>query len=96
MNLWQPCFLSCTYGFNESPTSKFSITKGGRQEDPLSPFLFIIAMEGPNAAMKLVVEKDIYRSIKMSGDGLLISHLFYADDALFVGEWSRYNLKNLA
>lgn len=26
----------------------------------------------------------------------MISHLFYADDALFVGEWSRSNLKNLA
>lgn len=40
--------------FNGSPTPEYLITKGVRQGDPLSPFLFIISMEGLNVAMKHV------------------------------------------
>nr|KAJ0184488.1 hypothetical protein LSAT_V11C900478770 [Lactuca sativa] len=81
---------------NDSPTRELNITKGVKQGDPLSPFLFIIAMEGLNAVMKTTVEKGIFTGIKVPGEGPIISHLFYADDALFVGEWSRSNLKNLS
>lgn len=62
---------------------------------PLSPFLFIIVMEGLNVALKSAVEKGLYKGIEIPGSGLAISHLFYTDDALFLGEWSWSNLKNL-
>lgn len=81
---------------NGSHTKEFDISKGVRQGDPLSPFLFIIAMEGLNVALKAAIEKGIFKGIKIPENGPLISHLFYADDALFIGEWSRSNLKNLA
>nr|KAJ0196777.1 hypothetical protein LSAT_V11C700381330 [Lactuca sativa] len=81
---------------NGSPTKEFPITKGVRQGDPLSPYLFIIAMEGLNVALKTARDKEIFKGIKVPGSGPTISHLFYADDALFIGEWSRSNLKNLA
>ncbi|KAL7594350.1 uncharacterized protein LOC111895781 [Lactuca sativa] len=53
-------------------------------------------MEGLNAAMKSAVEKGFFNCIQVPSDGPVISHLFYVDEALFVGEWSRSNLKNLA
>ncbi|KAI3750395.1 hypothetical protein L2E82_21030 [Cichorium intybus] len=81
---------------NGAPTKEFEITRGVRQGDPLSPFLFIIAMEGLNAALLSAREHDIFNGVKLPNNGPSVSHLFYADDALFIGEWSRSNVKNLA
>ena len=80
---------------NGAPTKEFRVTKGVRQGDPLSPFLFIIAMEGLNVALKTAVEKWIFKGVQLPNNGPTISHLFYADDALFVGEWCKSNIKCL-
>nr|KAJ0206388.1 hypothetical protein LSAT_V11C500253360 [Lactuca sativa] len=82
--------------FNGSPTEEFSISKWVRQGDPLSPFLFILVMEGLNIAVKSACDNLIIHGIKLPGDGPVISHLLYADDAIFVGEWDYENLKNLS
>nr|KAJ0203637.1 hypothetical protein LSAT_V11C500259620 [Lactuca sativa] len=81
---------------NGSPTKECSMSKGVRQGDPLSPFLFIITMEELNQEMKTAVEKGIFDGIKFQQSKLCLSHLFYTDDALFIGEWSRRNIANLA
>ncbi|KAI3506473.1 hypothetical protein L1887_28832 [Cichorium endivia] len=81
---------------NGSPTKEFSMEKGVRQGDPLSPFLFIMVMEGLNVVMKEARIKGLFTGIKIPHESLTISHLFYADDALFVGEWCKSNIKNLA
>lgn len=41
-------------------------------------------------------KKRIFKGIQIPNGGLELTHLFYANDALFVGEWSRPNLKKLA
>lgn len=71
---------------NGSPTKEFFISKGVRQGDPLSPCLFIIAMEGLNVALKSACDKWIFKGIQILGNGPTLSHLFYADDVLFIGE----------
>lgn len=81
---------------NGYPTEEFNITKGVRQADPLSSFLFIIAMEGLNFVMKTAVHKGIFKRIKVPRNGPVLSHLFYVDDALFIGEWCHSNLKYLS
>lgn len=80
---------------NSFATKEFPITKGVRQGDPLSPFLVIIAMEGLNVDMKSTCQNDIFHGVKISNGGPSISHLFYADDALFLGNWSSSNFSNL-
>lgn len=81
---------------NGSPTEEFSITRGVRQGDPLSPFLFILAMEGLNVALKSACEKSLFYGVKLPNNGPTVSHLFYADDAIFTGFWNRDNIKNLS
>lgn len=78
---------------NGSPTDKFEITKGVRQGDPLSSFLFIIAMEGLNQAINSAIEKKLIDGITLPNNGPSISHLFYADDAIFMGKWDAGTIK---
>ncbi|XP_021984670.1 uncharacterized protein LOC110880455 [Helianthus annuus] len=81
---------------NGSPTLEFDVQRGVRQGDPLSPLLFILAMEALHIATESAVNVGIFKGVKTPGEGPSISHLLYADDALFVGEWSEENFHNLA
>nr|KAJ0213776.1 hypothetical protein LSAT_V11C400197820 [Lactuca sativa] len=81
---------------DHSTTKELPITRGIHQGDPLSPFLFIIAMEGLNVAMRLACQNSIFHGVKVPNSDLDISHLFYADDALFVRQWASSNFANLA
>ncbi|KAM0062513.1 putative RNA-directed DNA polymerase [Helianthus debilis subsp. tardiflorus] len=78
---------------NGSPTMEFNCSRGLRQGDPLSPFLFLIAMEALSGIMKKASEVDLFRGIQ--NNGLMLSHFLYADDAIFLGEWSDTNILNL-
>ncbi|GJS46330.1 RNA-directed DNA polymerase, eukaryota, reverse transcriptase zinc-binding domain protein [Tanacetum coccineum] len=80
---------------NGSLTNEFSPLRGLRQGDPMSPFLFIMVMEGLNVAMKDAVQHGLFRSAQIGNHDVKISHLFYADDAMFMGEWDEENINNL-
>ncbi|GKV48782.1 hypothetical protein SLEP1_g55573 [Rubroshorea leprosula] len=60
---------------NGSPTRKFSVTKGIRQGDPLSPFLFLIVAEGLNGLMTSVVEKKLYKGVEVGNEAMTVTHL---------------------
>ncbi|MFS7973280.1 putative RNA-directed DNA polymerase [Helianthus anomalus] len=81
---------------NGSPSAEFCFKRGLRQGDPLSPFLFILAMEVLSMFMHQAVAVGLFQGIKLPNDGPLISHLCYADDVLFIGEWSVHNIVSLA
>ncbi|KAL4560754.1 hypothetical protein LXL04_032908 [Taraxacum kok-saghyz] len=80
---------------NGSATKEFSITKGVRQGDPLSPFLFILAMESLNAVMESAGQLSLFSGVQIPNGDSKISHLFNADDALFLGDWTTSNFSNL-
>ncbi|KAL7616242.1 hypothetical protein Lser_V15G03343 [Lactuca serriola] len=53
-------------------------------------------MEGLNIAIKEAVAKGVFQGISIPNSDIKVSHLFYTDDALFIGDWSSQNIKNLA
>ncbi|GKV45492.1 hypothetical protein SLEP1_g52564 [Rubroshorea leprosula] len=78
---------------NGSPTKQFSVNKGIRQGDPLSPFLFLLVVEGLNGLMQLAVDKDLFKGVRIGNGNVAVSHLQFADDTLFFGEASEENIK---
>ncbi|KAF5761553.1 putative RNA-directed DNA polymerase [Helianthus annuus] len=81
---------------NGSPTLEFRYRRGVKQGDPLSPFLFILVMEGLSVAMRKAVTNQVFNGINLPNGGPNISHVIYADDVLFVSEWEEGDLVNLA
>ncbi|GKC40667.1 RNA-directed DNA polymerase, eukaryota [Tanacetum coccineum] len=80
---------------NGSPSSEFLIKCGLRQGDPLSPFLFIIVMEGLHLALEDVVSSGLIHGAKVGNSDLYISHLFYANDVVIISEWNKQDMDNI-
>ncbi|KAJ9551544.1 hypothetical protein OSB04_015589 [Centaurea solstitialis] len=78
-----------------APTKEFKMTRRIRQGDPLAPFLFLLVAEGLHVLMLEAREKGLFDGVRVGKDGVEVSHLQYADDAVFFGAWSYGNLKNL-
>ncbi|GJR84160.1 RNA-directed DNA polymerase, eukaryota [Tanacetum coccineum] len=79
---------------NGSPTKEFSCYCGLKQGDPLAPYIFILVMESLYLSFSRMVEEDLFKGIQLPRS-ISISHIFYADDAMFIGEWSDNNLKGI-
>ncbi|GJW39932.1 reverse transcriptase domain, reverse transcriptase zinc-binding domain protein [Tanacetum coccineum] len=80
---------------NGSPTEEFCLERGARQGVPLSPFLFILAAKGLNVIVKEVVVKGVFKGVKFGSNNVVVSHIQYADDTIFFGEWNKQNAKVL-
>nr|GEV20926.1 RNA-directed DNA polymerase, eukaryota [Tanacetum cinerariifolium] len=79
---------------NGSPTNEFPFYCGLKQGDPLSPYLFILIVESLNLSFSRAIDEGVFKGIQLHRS-FFISHLFYADDAMFIGEWSDNNLKGV-
>nr|GEX11258.1 RNA-directed DNA polymerase, eukaryota [Tanacetum cinerariifolium] len=77
-----------------SPTEEFQFFKGLKKGDPLSLFLFILIMESLHLSFQRVVDAGMFMGIKLSLS-LNLSHMFYADDVVFVGQWCDGNINTL-
>jgi len=81
---------------NGSPTEEFSLHRGLRQGDPLPPFLFLLAVEGLNVMMKVVVDNNLFKGYGVGASNLVeVSHLQFADNTLLLGEKSWANVRAL-
>ncbi|GKB62258.1 RNA-directed DNA polymerase, eukaryota, reverse transcriptase zinc-binding domain protein [Tanacetum coccineum] len=95
---WITAYLSSSRAsvlVNVSPTLEFSIKRGLRQGDPLSPFLFILVMEGLHNALSIIVSSVLIRGVTFGSPEVTISHLFYGDDVIITTEWNANDLDNI-
>ncbi|GJU85920.1 RNA-directed DNA polymerase, eukaryota, reverse transcriptase zinc-binding domain protein [Tanacetum coccineum] len=79
---------------NGSPTEEFQFFKGLKLGDPLSPFIFILIMESLHILFQRVVDAGMFKGI-MLDSSMQLSHMFYDDDAVFVGQWSGSNIDTI-
>ena len=84
---------------NGSPAGFFQSSRGLRQGDPLSPYLFVIDIEALSCLINRAVYGNYLSGIRVAngrGEDLLISHLLYADDTLIFCEDDIEQLKFLS
>nr|GEY06873.1 RNA-directed DNA polymerase, eukaryota [Tanacetum cinerariifolium] len=79
---------------NGSPSKEFSCHRGLKQGDPLVPYFFILVMESLHMSFTRAVADRLFKGIILP-NALSISHLFYADDVMFLGKWSDGNLHSI-
>ncbi|GKV46758.1 hypothetical protein SLEP1_g53729 [Rubroshorea leprosula] len=77
---------------NRSATKEFSMTRGLRQGDSLSPFLFLMVAEALNGLTSAAVTKGYFHGVKIGDGELEINQLQFADHTLFIGEATEDNI----
>jgi len=70
---------------NHSPLGTFKPSRGQRQGDPLSPFLFILMMERLGRAIKHAKIVGNIRGIHLSHNGEALTHQQFVDDTMLQG-----------
>lgn len=76
---------------NGSTTKDFSVEKGPRQGDPLSPFIFVLVMKFLTILLKKAKEVGEFRGFKIKGSKE-VDLLQFADDTIIVAEGDSANL----
>jgi hypothetical protein len=81
------CISSTSFSvlINGSPAGFFNSSRGVRQGDPLSLFLFVIVMETFSRMAKVMVDHSLFSGFTMGAMGseqVHILHLLFADDML--------------
>ncbi|CAN1817880.1 LINE-1 retrotransposable element ORF2 protein [Linum perenne] len=73
---------------NGNPTDQFTPTRGIRQGDPLSPFLFIILSNALSVLINTKVERGELKGVKLNARCPTLTHVLFADDTILFGEAS--------
>lgn len=79
---------SLSIAWNGGKTDSFSPSRGIRQGDPLSPYLFVLCMDRLSHIIQDEVDQGQWKAVSISKNGPKISHLMFADDLLLFAEAS--------
>ncbi|KAA3481168.1 reverse transcriptase [Gossypium australe] len=82
------CSVSYSVSLNGLNRDWFSPSRGLRQGDPLSPYLFLICAEGFSSLLEDLKLKGSMEGAPIGRDRLSINHLFFADDCILFGDAS--------
>lgn len=82
------CVTTARYAFliNGKPCGSLSPTRGLRQGDPLSPYLFLLCAKVFTALLDKKVDEGLLQGIKVCDEAPTINHLLFADDSLLFGK----------
>mgnify|MGYP004707993145 CR=1 FL=1 len=79
------CVTTAAYSFNVNGQKVGYVkpSRGIRQGDPLSPYLFLICAEGLSNLMNQRLNSKALTGVKVGKECPMLSHLLFADDSLF-------------
>ncbi|KAA3472859.1 reverse transcriptase [Gossypium australe] len=88
------CITSVSYSvvINGYKGENFWPSRGLRQGDPVSPFLFLMCGERLSSLMRLAMNEGSLKGVKASRSEPKISHLLFTDDCILFSEASRRGL----
>lgn len=97
VNLIMACVKSLKYKVrvNAMETETFIPTRGIRQGDPLSPYLFLLVAEGLSSLLRGAEDRGELQGVRVCRDAPAISHLLFADDSLILMQADKENADNL-
>ena len=78
------CISTVSYSILVNGEAKGIIapSRGLRQGDPLSPFLFLFCVEGLDAILRKSAREGEIEGFSLCRNGQKLTHLFFADDCL--------------
>ena len=84
VNLIYGCISTVSYSIlvNGELKGDISPSRGIRQGDPLSPYLFLLCSEGLNRLIQQATRDNVIRGFSLCKNGPKITNLFFADDTL--------------
>ena len=84
VDLLMMCITLVSYSLliNGEPTGKIVPSRGIRQGDPISPYLFLLCSEGLHALIERAARNGLIRDISLCRNGPRLTHLFFADNSL--------------
>ncbi|KAL6201844.1 hypothetical protein ACLB2K_025556 [Fragaria x ananassa] len=98
IRLVMSCVRSVSFSIvlNGKPGNFFFPSRGLRQGDPLSPYLFLLVSEVLSLRLTRAVNEKQLLGISLSRGCPILSHLFFADDALFFLKGTLNNCSHLS
>ncbi|CAL1406444.1 unnamed protein product [Linum trigynum] len=89
---WINCIMTCVEQnrmrilWNGELSQPFSPSRGVRQGDPLSPYLFMLCMERLSHKIDEAVDNGLWKAVKLTTNSPPLTHLFFANDLLLFAE----------